>query len=56
MKTLTPNWFLTHTPAPGSQRPYKPLTFKDLEETPPTLKSLSEVPFRLGNDDERDEP
>jgi hypothetical protein len=29
MTNLKPNWFLTHTPAKGSQRPYTPLRFED---------------------------
>jgi hypothetical protein len=39
--TLGPNWFLTHTPAPGSERPYLPLSAQaDTQERPGDLCGL----------------
>lgn len=38
--TLQPNWFLTHVPAPGSERAYKPLPSIYAEERPGDLCGL----------------
>lgn len=38
---LGPNWFLTHTPAPGSERAYEPLpSDADAQERPGDLCGL----------------
>jgi hypothetical protein len=38
---LGPNWFLTHTPAAGSFRPYQPLPgIADVQEAPGDLCGL----------------
>lgn len=39
--TLGPNWFLSHVPAPGSERPYTPMpSFADAQEAPGDLCGL----------------